>query len=986
MAVQLPNLGSGRTTCQVLICRHDRSKHTEKDGKDSFEGNISDTLDISSYVNAVAIATNISGGGSGTLSLIPAFPWEDELAANDIINIYLNTNRGDESSTYKEKDMTPKYNRGNVRVFFGYIDQISKSVSIGGTGTRVTTYTMSYTSFEKAIKATEIYSNPNLAFQGDATDTIRPDISNNLGGLILLQKGFPIAGSPRHLIIAHLFRTLGFGGQWILPQSYEENLGKYDLTEGNSDFRPWQLTWSRKERDKEEAHKTGRLISFYAPDLKQVSDPKSKGIIAYNTSFKYYPKDLDGKGLESKAKEDFMTALQLVGSEARISSISDLDGLKAKFREFITNQNPGSPLLSYIFDNILGNLYATDGTLYVTTVNTAEFTFARQILETWGDFTWEMGTAAEKGGLRALQATANKRNAFWEHLFLEQAPQVTPLVNHTTNPKGAVTPAKTLFNILCLDYMEDVDGNYIMSEMYNFGGPLHSQLQRQSNALISELFFDLRVAPNFKRTATDKDGLGVELDGAIPMVAAVVLREKPFTNYTIREGEGEFDKADKRDKIAIGRFSDADATGTYSADQYFLKTQGLRSYTYLIGNDQAYAKLKGTLKPIDGVAFTTNTVKQGDTLNRKNGKYKNGKLTPIDKGQKEVFAFQATVAGEGDVPLAAQPYKLEFSLPRAVFRSPDDHRVTRESKIASMEAILGYMKKGDGGKVSFVAFGTNVKSKGTILNSTKQQTWAEKGGFSTIDVGHEYVYTSPFSGGNSGTGTVDAKDQPTTWHILDYMTIRNEDVVSESYTRGDIQISNIRELNMAIMPDFEVQRATIRDILPIINPVSIYRNGIRVALNNSTSFIQYMLVGGSSDHSWHQALGFRWAIMLDMWEQHNHEYLMGTIAMRGMPGLRIGYRIDRKELGLSFYVQSVSHSWEYPGAMMTQISVGRGQPLEEDRVLKYYEPEPMTNSNEQQRMELGRLFRSSQVTTDEQLGAGTLINLKNKISDLRVKS
>jgi len=240
MAVQLPNLGSGRTTCQVLICRHDRSKHTEKDGKDSFEGNISDTLDISSYVNAVSIATNISGGGSGTLNLIPAFPWEDELAANDIINIYLNTNRGDESSTYKEKDMTPKYNRGNVRVFFGYIDQISKSVSIGGTGTRVTTYTMSYTSFEKAIKATEIYSNPNLAFQGDATDTIRPDISNNLGGLILLQKGFPIAGSPRHLIIAHLFRTLGFGGQWILPQSYEENLGKYDLTEGNNDtFRFW---------------------------------------------------------------------------------------------------------------------------------------------------------------------------------------------------------------------------------------------------------------------------------------------------------------------------------------------------------------------------------------------------------------------------------------------------------------------------------------------------------------------------------------------------------------------------------------------------------------------------------------------------------------------------------------------------------------------------------------------------------------------------
>ena len=105
-----------------------------------------------------------------------------------------------------------------------------------------------------------------------------------------------------------------------------------------------------------------------------------------------------------------------------------------------------------------------------------------------------------------------------------------------------------------------------------------------------------------------------------------------------------------------------------------------------------------------------------------------------------------------------------------------------------------------------------------------------------------------------------------------------------------------------------------------------------------------------------------------------------------MPGLRVGYRIDRKELGLSFYVQSVSHSWEYPGIMGTQVTVTRGQPSESGSILRYYEPEPQINSNEQKRLELGRVFKANKgVKSTDQLGAGTLTNLQTKLSNLEVK-
>ncbi len=69
----------------------------------------------------------------------------------------------------------------------------------------------------------------------------------------------------------------------------------------------------------------------------------------------------------------------------------------------------------------------------------------------------------------------------------------------------------------------------------------------------------------------------------------------------------------------------------------------------------------------------------------------------------------------------------------------------------------------------------------------------------------------------------------------------------------------------------------------------------------------------------------RWALLNDHWYQHNLEYLNGRIEMRGAPEIRVGYRLDLYDRDMSFYVETVNHSWAYPGRMLTALGVTRGQ-------------------------------------------------------------
>jgi len=84
------------------------------------------------------------------------------------------------------------------------------------------------------------------------------------------------------------------------------------------------------------------------------------------------------------------------------------------------------------------------------------------------------------------------------------------------------------------------------------------------------------------------------------------------------------------------------------------------------------------------------------------------------------------------------------------------------------------------------------------------------------------------------------------------------------------------------------------------------------------------IVGNVSNATSQEQLA-RWAILNDHWYQHNLEYLSGTITMRGAPEIRVGMRLDIVERNMSFYIEGVQHTWEYPNEMKTVLQVTRGQ-------------------------------------------------------------
>lgn len=165
---------------------------------------------------------------------------------------------------------------------------------------------------------------------------------------------------------------------------------------------------------------------------------------------------------------------------------------------------------------------------------------------------------------------------------------------------------------------------------------------------------------------------------------------------------------------------------------------------------------------------------------------------------------------------------------------------------------------------------------------------------------------------------------------LDVVTIENTDVTGSQIGRSDADIFNLFEL-YATSPKPDLWKYIIREILPIITPISIQRHGLRVR-SLTTKFAApgrdkncNATDESGVDNAFIRRSLIRWTLLLDHWYQHNIEYLTGTIALKPMPEIRVGYRLDWKGRNESYYVESVQHQWAYPSAARTTIQVSRGQ-------------------------------------------------------------
>jgi hypothetical protein len=181
------------------------------------------------------------------------------------------------------------------------------------------------------------------------------------------------------------------------------------------------------------------------------------------------------------------------------------------------------------------------------------------------------------------------------------------------------------------------------------------------------------------------------------------------------------------------------------------------------------------------------------------------------------------------------------------------------------------------------------------------------------------------------------KSQKPIKHI-DIVKIDNGDVSNVKLGRSDEHVFNLHQI-FARIPG--VQETYWREMLssfsPIVNQISIARHGLRTK-EIPTEFAVYP---GDADFAFPRKNLARWTLLLDHWYQHNVEYLNGTITLRGMPEIRVGYRLDWESRHESYYVDSVNHTWQYTagsnaGILQTTVEVSRGQ--RNDPYLSYVYP------------------------------------------------
>ena len=981
--------GATNTECTVLVHTHDRGPQAA-----------SQQIDLSPFITQVTVNQHIDGGGMATVGLPAVDHIENIIAAGDIINIYFNTHRSDANA----------YNKGRVRTFFGYIASVTKSVSVGGQGEKLTTYSISCKDFSVAVRQTQIYNNEHLSSQGAGQKfgVVRADLGTNLGGVALLSRGFALQGTPRQIIVQNLMRFLGFGGQWALPLSYEEKLP--------------DSSWIFKKRGEDDDQITV-MASLQNVLIQVLNDTENVGV-----------------------KKQFIDALlglsKIVKTTSGSSNISTYwdaiyegndEGVPADVAALVRELQNKYKFLEYDLEKAPTSILFSDP----AQINNTFFKISGPD-EGEGFISGEQHVSAEQQGLKADLATVIRRvineieavnsKAIKEGIgAFPKANLYSQKFDTLNNNK----PVRTIFNLLCLDYLENVKGFWANVAMLNFQGSLWSALTKAANSEMNELFFDLRPSPLFKAPpgllggllGGSKDGLGVELNGAIPMVPAVVLRRKPYTNYQVPNSKisnsdvngnlviggiqsgvlgrisdqlvinsggslgalgataltkSEFrDAEDSLDNITQGVTKPSLKKATKTINAPTKKTKGEPVVAESTSEEDALAAWQEKMADLSESALADGVNPNSDIVEM--FKIKDN-ISPTSDQEIEYITSQGNWA---DVTIAKKALASVITLPRPIFRSPDKNRITKEIDIQQTQHILGYLRKeGDSDKTTFFAFGTSGSGSG-VKSSTD-----------AYDIGLDYysktdptslqygmlgdpIYTTSDNAllmkgssmkeiNNEFTkAEIGESPEDMDWHVLDYMTIDPSEVLSESFSRGDFDVVNFLEFFGATMGGFEAQRLFLGTVMPIVTPISVYRFGVRV-WTRTTEHVQALL-SGATDHLYEKNVLLRWVILQDMWNQHNHELLGGSMGLKGMPGLRPGYRVDRLDLNLSFYVEQVSHSWSHPGIMTTQISVSRGQPYGAQNALRYERPTPSTPAHESERQELGKVFDTAKFKTGSAL-------------------
>jgi hypothetical protein len=233
---------------------------------------------------ALNTSKTIKGGGGANFTLVPRHNYINYIYPNDWVNIWINVGDG----------------RGWIRVFFGFVDRVERSIQTTDPGTTTTLYNVTCTDFTKAFDITQIYFNPHIANRKDFLGNFAG--TKNLAGAQLRTKGIAAFGGPADIVMNFAHLLMGFGSQFMAPPSYPfENA----LME---ESRRWRRNWAKSRLSDELRKQIGGdtikkwLDDLYA-DAKPLEDALKAGTASGLSSSKYFD-----QGELEDLQEDFRRA------------------------------------------------------------------------------------------------------------------------------------------------------------------------------------------------------------------------------------------------------------------------------------------------------------------------------------------------------------------------------------------------------------------------------------------------------------------------------------------------------------------------------------------------------------------------------------------------------------------------------------------------------------------------------------------------------
>lgn len=193
-------------------------------------------------------------------------------------------------------------------------------------------------------------------------------------------------------------------------------------------------------------------------------------------------------------------------------------------------------------------------------------------------------------------------------------------------------------------------------------------------------------------------------------------------------------------------------------------------------------------------------------------------------------------------------------------------------------------------------------------------------------------YRPPISNPNDLINLVPAivlRRQPlfgTDWNNLTNVPIDHEECISEDLGRNDQDVMNwIRAMDDMATTGYPQGNIAVYQHIGVINGDSVKRFGIR---RHEPTTLFTRDIAAKPPKSIPKVIEEHTGWMAQ-WHHSNELLYSGTLTTYIRPDVRVGYRLDYTDRDsqqqLQFYIEEVSHSWQYPGRSTTSLTVTRGR-------------------------------------------------------------